>query len=181
MVENKGDIVIYKTQDGLTKINVKFEDETVWLTQAQLVELYQTSKSNISEHIKHIFEEGELDEKSVVRNFRTTASDGKTYNTKFYNLDMIISLGYRVKSIVATQFRRWATELIKEYLKKGYALDDNRLKELGGGDYWKELLERIRDIRSSEKVMYRQVLASHLPMLYLQATHSSPRMALCWP
>lgn len=158
MVENKGDIVIYKTQDGLTKINVKFEDETVWLTQAQLVELYQTSKSNLSEHIKHIFEEGELDEKSVVRNFRTTASDGKTYNTKFYNLDMIISLGYRVKSIVATQFRRWATELIKEYLKKGYALDDNRLKELGGGDYWKELLERIRDIRSSEKVMYRQVL-----------------------
>lgn len=97
-------------------------------------------------------------EKSVVRNFRTTASDGKDYNTKFYNLDMIISLGYRVKSIVATQFRRWATELIKEYLKKGYALDDNRLKELGGGDYWKELLERIRDIRSSEKVMYRQVL-----------------------
>ena len=158
MVENEGDIVIYKTQDGLTKINVKFEDETVWLTQAQLVELYQTSKSNLSEHIKHIFEEGELDENSVVRNFRTTASDGKTYNTKFYNLDMIISLGYRVKSIVATQFRRWATELIKEYLKKGYALDDNRLKELGGGDYWKELLERIRDIRSSEKVMYRQVL-----------------------
>lgn len=181
MIENKGDIVIYKTQDGLTKINVKFEDETVWLTQAQLVELYQTSKSNISEHIKHIFEEGELSqestvrnfrtvqiegnwlektakEKSVVRNFRTTASDGKDYNTKFYNLDMIISLGYRVKSIVATQFRRWATELIKEYLKKGYALDDNRLKELGGGDYWKELLERIRDIRSSEKVMYRQVL-----------------------
>ena len=110
MIENKGDIVIYKTQDGLTKINVKFEDETVWLTQAQLVELYQTSKSNISEHIKHIFEEGELDEKSVVRNFRTTASDGKDYNTKFHNLDMIVSLGYRVKSIVATQFRRWATE-----------------------------------------------------------------------
>ena len=110
MIENKGDIVIYKTKDGFTKINVKFEDETVWLTQAQLVELYQTSKSNISEHIKHIFEEGELDEKSVVRNFRTTASDGKDYNTKFYNLDMIISLGYRVKSIVATQFRRWATE-----------------------------------------------------------------------
>ena len=172
MVENKGDIVIYKTQDGLTKINVKFEDETVWLTQAQLVELYQTSKSNLSEHIKHIFEEGELDEKSVVRNFRTTASDGKTYNTKFYNLDMIISLGYRVKSIVATQFRRWATELIKEYLKKGYALDDNRLKELGGGDYWKELLERIRDIRSSEKVMYRQVLD-----LYATSADYNPKSA----
>jgi len=172
MVENKGDIVIYKTQDGLTKINVKFEDETVWLSQAQLVELYQTSKSNISEHIKHIFEEGELDEKSVVRNFRTTASDGKIYNTKFYNLDMIISLGYRVKSIVATQFRRWATELIKEYLKKGYALDDNRLKELGGGDYWKELLERIRDIRSSEKVMYRQVLD-----LYATSADYNPKSA----
>ena len=172
MIENKGDIVIYKTQDGLTKINVKFEDETVWLTQAQLVELYQTSKSNISEHIKHIFEEGELDEKSVVRNFRTTASDGKDYNTKFYNLDMIISLGYRVKSIVATQFRRWATELIKEYLKKGYALDDNRLKELGGGDYWKELLERIRDIRSSEKVMYRQVLD-----LYATSADYNPKSA----
>ncbi|MBR2107337.1 MAG: virulence RhuM family protein, partial [Treponema sp.] len=138
----------------------------------QLVELYQTSKSNISEHIKHIFEEGELDEKSVVRNFRTTASDGKTYNTKFYNLDMIISLGYRVKSIVATQFRRWATELIKEYLKKGYALDDNRLKELGGGDYWKELLERIRDIRSSEKVMYRQVLD-----LYATSADYNPKSA----
>ena len=172
MIENKGDIVIYKTQDGLTKINVKFEDETVWLSQAQLVELYQTSKSNISEHIKHIFEEGELDEKSVVRNFRTTASDGKDYNTKFYNLDMIISLGYRVKSIVATQFRRWATELIKEYLKKGYALDDNRLKELGGGDYWKELLERIRDIRSSEKVMYRQVLD-----LYATSADYNPKSA----
>ena len=172
MIENKGDIVIYKTQDGLTKINVKFEDETVWLTQAQLVELYQTSKSNISEHIKHIFEEQELDEKSVVRNFRTTASDGKDYNTKFYNLDMIISLGYRVKSIVATQFRRWATELIKEYLKKGYALDDNRLKEFGGGDYWKELLERIRDIRSSEKVMYRQVLD-----LYATSADYNPKSA----
>ena len=172
MIENKGDIVIYKTQDGLTKINVKFEDETVWLTQAQLVELYQTSKSNISEHIKHIFEEGELSQESTVRNFRTTASDGKDYNTKFYNLDMIISLGYRVKSIVATQFRRWATELIKEYLKKGYALDDNRLKELGGGDYWKELLERIRDIRSSEKVMYRQVLD-----LYATSADYNPKSA----
>ena len=161
MVENKGDIVIYKTQDGLTKINVKFEDETVWLTQAQLVELYQTSKSNISEHIKHIFEEGELSQESTVRNFRTVQIEGNREVSReqvYYNLNMIISLGYRVKSIVATQFRRWAMELIKEYLKKGYALDDNRLKELGGGDYWKELLERIRDIRSSEKVMYRQVL-----------------------
>ncbi len=168
----RGDIVIYQTQDGLTQINVRFEDETVWLTQAQLVELYQTSKSNISEHIKHIFEEGELDEISVVRNFRTTAADGKSYNTKFYNLDMIISLGYRIKSLVATQFRRWATDLIKEYLKKGYALDDKRLKELGGGDYWKELLDRIRDIRSSEKVMYRQVLD-----LYATSADYNPKSA----
>ena len=156
--DTKGEIAIYQSKDGQTKIDVRFEDETVWLTQAQLVELYQSSKSNISEHIKHIFEEGELDENSVVRNFRTTAADGKDYNTKFYNLDMIISLGYRVKSMVATQFRRWATDLLKEYLKKGYALDDKRLKNLGGGDYWKELLDRIRDIRSSEKVLYRQVL-----------------------
>lgn len=175
MIENKGDIVIYKTQDGLTKINVKFEDETVWLTQAQLVELYQTSKSNISEHIKHIFQEGELSQESTVRNFRTVQIEGNREVSReqvYYNLDMIISLGYRVKSIVATQFRRWATELIKEYLKKGYALDDNRLKELGGGDYWKELLERIRDIRSSEKVMYRQVLD-----LYATSADYNPKSA----
>lgn len=156
--QNFGNIVVYQSESGQTKIDVRLQDETVWLTQAQLVALYQSSKSNISEHIKHIFEEGELDEQSVVRNFRTTAADGKFYDTKFYNLDMIISLGYRVKSRIATQFRRWATELLKEYLKKGYALNDDRLKELGGGNYWKELLDRIRDIRSSEKVMYRQVL-----------------------
>ena len=174
-MDNKGDIVIYKTQDGLTKINVKFEDETVWLTQAQLVELYQTSKSNLSEHIKHIFEEGELSQESTVRNFRTVQIEGNRKVSReqvYYNLDMIISLGYRVKSLVATQFRRWATELIKEYLKKGYALDDNRLKELGGGDYWKELLERIRDIRSSEKVMYRQVLD-----LYATSADYNPKSA----
>ena len=161
MIENKGDIVIYKTQDGLTKINVKFEDETVWLSQQQMALLFQTSRTNIVEHIKHIYEEGELEQLATCRNFRQVQTEGNRKVEReipFYNLDMIISLGYRVKSIVATQFRRWATELIKEYLKKGYALDDNRLKELGGGDYWKELLERIRDIRSSEKVMYRQVL-----------------------
>ena len=152
------EIIIYQTEDGHTKIDVKFEDETVWLTQAQLCELYQTSKSNISEHIKHIFEEGELEETSVVRKFRTTASDGKKYNTIHYNLDMIISLGYRVKSKIATNFRRWATERLKEYMIKGFTMDDERLKNLGGGNYWKELLDRIRDIRSSEKVMYRQVL-----------------------
>ena len=155
---DNSEIVIYQTQDGLTKIDVRIEDETVWLTQAQLCELYQTSKSNISEHIKHIFEEGELDEISVVRKFRTTASDGKPYNVMHYNLDMIISLGYRIKSLVATQFRRWATERLKEYMIKGFTMDDERLKKLGGGNYWNELLERIRDIRSSEKVMYRQVL-----------------------
>ena len=152
------EILIYQTEDGRTKIDVKFEDETVWLTQAQLCELYQTSKSNISEHIKHIFEEEELDEESVVRKFRTTAADGKSYNTIHYNLDMIISLGYRVKSKIATNFRRWATERLKEYMIKGFTMDDERLKNLGGGNYWKELLERIRDIHSSEKVMYRQVL-----------------------
>lgn len=162
MVENNKDniniigseIIIYQTEDGDTKIDVKFEDETVWLTQAQLCELYQTSKSNISEHIKHIFEEGELEEKAVVRKFRTTAADGKNYNTAHYNLDMIISLGYRVKSKIATNFRRWATERLKEYMIKGFTMDDERLKNLGGGNYWKELLDRIRDIRSSEKVMY---------------------------
>ena len=156
--EARSEIIIYQTEDGSTKIDVKFQDETVWLTQAQLCELYQTSKSNISEHIKHIFEEGELEEVSVVRKFRTTGADGKNYNITHYNLDMIISLGYRVKSLIATQFRRWATERLKEYMIKGFTMDDERLKNLGGGNYWKELLDRIRDIRSSEKVMYRQVL-----------------------
>ena len=155
---SQGEIVIYQTDDGDTKIDVRFVDETVWLTQAQLCELYQTSKSNVSEHIKNIFEEGELEENSVVRKFRTTASDGKNYNVSYYNLDMIISLGYRIKSITATQFRRWATERLKEYMIKGFTMDDERLKNLGGGNYWKELLDRIRDICSSEKVMYRQVL-----------------------
>ena len=157
-MEDYGEVIIYQSDDGLTNIEVKMQDETVWLTQSQLVDLYQTSKSNISEHIKHIFEENELDETSVVRKFRTTASDGKKYNTVYYNLDMIISLGYRVKSSVATKFRRWATERLKEYMIKGFTMDDERLKGNGGGNYWKELLDRIRDIRSSEKVLYRQVL-----------------------
>lgn len=155
---DNGEILIYNTEDGLTKIDVHFVDETVWLSQAQLCKLYQTSKSNISEHIKHIFEEGELSEESVVRNFRTTSSDGKNYNILHYNLDMIISLGYRIKSKIATNFRRWATERLKEYIIKGFAIDDDRLKNLGGSNYFKELLDRIRDIRSSEKVFYRQVL-----------------------
>lgn len=174
-MENKGDIVIYQTQDGVTQINVRFEDETVWLTQQQMASLFQTSRTNIVEHIKHIYEENELDEKSTCRNFRQVQTEGSRQVTRelpFYNLDMIISLGYRVKSLVATQFRRWATELIKEYLKKGYALDDRRLKELGGGNYWKELLDRIRDIRSSEKVMYRQVLD-----LYATSADYNPQSA----
>ncbi len=170
--EKQGEVVIYQAESGDTKIDVRFVDETVWLTQAQLCELYQTSKSNVSEHIKHIFEEGELDENSVVRKFRTTAADGKQYNVTHYNLDMIISLGYRVKSKIATQFRRWATERLKEYMVKGFTMDDERLKKLGGGNYWKELLDRIRDIRSSEKVMYRQVLD-----LYATSVDYDPKSA----
>lgn len=170
--EKQGEIVIYQAESGDTKIDVRFVDETVWLTQAQLCELYQTSKSNVSEHIKHIFEERELDEDSVVRKFRTTAADGKLYNVTHYNLDMIISLGYRVKSKIATQFRRWATERLKEYMVKGFTMDDERLKKLGGGNYWKELLNRIRDIRSSEKVMYRQVLD-----LYATSVDYDPKSA----
>jgi hypothetical protein len=158
MTLDKSEIIIYQTEDGRTKIDVRMEDETVWLSQAQIVELFQSSKANISEHIQHIFEEGELSEDSVVRNFRITAADGKPYNTKHYNLDVIISVGYRVRSLRGTQFRRWALETLREYLVKGFAMNDDLLKKAGGGNYWQELLERIRDIRSSEKVFYRQVL-----------------------
>lgn len=159
-----GEIVIYQTDDGLTKIDVNMQDETVWLTQEQMAELFQRDKSTISRHIKNIFTEGELNEKVVVAEFTTTtqhgAIEGKTQSkiTKFYNLDVIISVGYRVKSQRGTQFRIWATSVLKEYMIKGFAMDDDRLKGNGGGQYWKELLNRIRDIRSSEKVMYRQVL-----------------------
>ena len=156
--ETENNIVIYQTQDGQTRIDVKIENDSVWLTQKQMVELLQSSKANISEHIAHIFEEKELDETSVVRNFRTTATDGKDYNVKHYNLDVIISVGYRVKSLRGTQFRIWATQILKEYMIKGFSMDDDRLKNLGGGGYWQELLDRIRDIRASEKVFYRQVL-----------------------
>lgn len=154
----KNQIIIYEGEDGKSHVEVMFAGETAWLTQAQLVDLFQSSKANISEHIKHIFEEKELDRDSVVRKFRTTASDGKNYEIEHYNLDMIISLGYRVKSHTATRFRIWATARLKEYIIKGFAMDDERLKENGGGKYWYELLDRIRDIRSSEKVLYRQVL-----------------------
>ena len=157
-MKDSGDFLIYQTENGVTKIDVRIQDDTVWLTQQQMAELYQSSKSNVSEHIKHIFEDGELAEEAVVRKIRTTASDGKNYSVTYYNLDMIISLGYRIKIIVATRFRKWATERLKEYMIKGFTMDDERLKGNGGGQYWKELLDRIRDIRSSEKVLYRQVL-----------------------
>ena len=156
--ENQGDIVIYQTEDGETKIDVRFVDETVWLSLDQLSVLFERNKSTISRHLKNIFGEGELERDSVVAKIATTAADGKTYRVDYYNLDAIISLGYRVQSRIATQFRRWATERLKEYMIKGFTMDDERLKNLGGGNYWKELLDRIRDIRSSEKVMYRQVL-----------------------
>ena len=171
----QGEVIIYQTDEGDTKIDVRFVDETVWLTQAQLVELFQSSKANISEHIKNIYDEGELDEESTVRKFRTVQIEGERSVTRsivHYNLDMIISLGYRVKSKIATHFRKWATERLKEYMIKGFTMDDERLKNLGGGNYWKELLDRIRDIRSSEKVMYRQVLD-----LYATSVDYDPRSA----
>ena len=157
-MKNKGEIIIYQTQDGETKLSVNLQDETVWLSLDQIAELFQRDKSTISRHIKNVFEEGELQRNSVVANFATTAVDGKTYQVEYFNLDMIICVGYRVKSQRATQFRIWATNVLKEYIKKGFVMDDERLKGNGGGSYWNELLDRIRDIRSSEKVLYRQVL-----------------------
>ena len=151
-------IIMYQTEDGLTKIEVTIENDTVWLNQLQMAELFQTTKQNISYHITNIFKEGELEEKSVVKDFLTTAADGKPYNTHYYNLDVIISVGYRVKSLRGTQFRIWANKVLKEYLVKGFVMNDDLLKSSGGGNYFKELLERIRDIRSSEKVFYRQIL-----------------------
>ena len=153
-MKQKSHMIIYKTEDGLTKIETTFDEDTVWLSIDQMAELFQRDKSTISRHIKNIFTEGELQRDSVVANFATTASDGKTYQVDYYNLDVIISVGYRVKSKRGTQFRIWATNILKEYIKKGFAMDDERLKNLGGGGYFKELLERIRDIRASEKVFY---------------------------
>lgn len=154
-MKNEIQHIIYQTTDD-NQLEVRLEDENIWLTQQQLVELYQTSKSNVSEHISHIFEEGELQENSVVRKFRITATDGKIYDVKHYNLDVIISVGYRVKSLRGTQFRQWATKRLREYIIKGFTMDDERLKQ-GGGRYFKELLQRIRDIRSSERNLYQQV------------------------
>ena len=156
-MDNKGLVIIYNNEDN-TKVEVKLVENSVWMTQDQIVALYQSSKSNISEHIKHILEEKELDENSAVRKFRITASDGKLYQVNHYNLDMILAIGYRVRSNIGTNFRKWATSTLKEYVTKGFALNDQLLKEAGGGRYFKELLSRIRDIRSSEKVFWRQVL-----------------------
>lgn len=167
------EIIIYQSEEGTPKINVKLEGETVWLTQAQLVELYQSSKANVSEHIKNIFDEGELSREATVRNFRTVRKEGNRNverEIEYYNLDMIISLGYRIKSSIATAFRIWATERLKEYIVKGFSIDSEKLKKAGGGNYWKELLDTIRDIRSSEKVMYRQVLD-----LYATAVDYNPK------
>ena len=157
-MEEHGNIIIYKDKNGNDNIEVKMQDNMVWLNQEQLVKLYNSSKSNISEHIKHIFDEGELDENSVVRNFRTTASDGKNYNVNYYNLDMIVAVGFRVRSNIGTNFRRWANERLTEYIIKGFTMNDDLLKRAGGGLYFDELLSRIRDIRSSEKVFWRKIL-----------------------
>jgi hypothetical protein len=159
--DNHGEIIIYQTEDGLTRINVNIQDETVWLSLEQMAELFQRDKSTISRHIKNIYTEGELIRESTVANFATVQNEGDRQvirNIDYYNLDVIISVGYRVKSLRGTQFRIWATERLKEYMIKGFTMDDERLKGNGGGNYWKELLDRIRDIRSSEKVLYRQVL-----------------------
>ena len=169
----QGELLLYQDENGSTQIEVRLENENVWLTQAQLVTLYQSSKANVSEHIKHIFEEGELEEMSTVRKFRTVQKEGSREVTRevvHYNLDLIISLGYRIKSHIATKFRIWATQRLKEYIIKGFVIDDNRLKQNAGGNYWYELLNRIRDIRSSEKVLYRQVLD-----LYATSVDYDPR------
>ncbi|MCL1909328.1 MAG: virulence RhuM family protein [Kiritimatiellaeota bacterium] len=153
---SESEIIIYRTDDERVKIDVRVEDETVWITQAQMAELFETSKQNISLHINNAFNEGELKPEAVVKESLTTAADGKNYNTKFYNLDVIISVGYRVKSLRGTQFRQWATKRLNEYIRKGFTLDDERLKN-GGGRYFRELLQRIRDIRASERNFYQQV------------------------
>ena len=172
-MEEKNNIVIYQSEDGKTKIDVKLEEETVWLSQQQMAELFNTSRSNIIEHINNIYAEEELSKNSTCQNFRQVRKEGNRNVSReipFYNLDMIISLGYRIKSKIATNFRKWATERLKEYVIKGFALDDERLKGTGGGNYWKELLARIKDIRSSEKMLYRQVLD-----LYATAVDYNPK------
>ena len=155
---DKGQFLLYQTPDGDSQIEVKLQNDTVWLSLDQMAELFQRNKSTISRHIKNVLEDGELEENSVVANFATTATDGKKYSVAYYNLDMIISVGYRVHSYRGVQFRIWATKVLKEYIVKGFAMNDDLLKRAGGGNYFDELLARIRDIRSSEKVFYRKVL-----------------------
>lgn len=172
-MDDNNQIIIYQGEDGQTRIDVKFTGDTVWLSQQQMAELYQTTRPNIVQHIRNIYADGELEETATCKNFLQVRQEGSRQVSRempFYNLDMIISLGYRVRSIVATHFRRWATERLKEYIIKGFTMDDERLKGNGGGAYWRELLDRIRDIRSSEKVMYRQVLD-----LYATAVDYDPR------
>ena len=171
--EQKGEVVIYQNDDNNVKLNVRLENGTVWLTQKQLADVFDSTKQNIGQHIKNIIEDGELDKNSVVKFFFTTATDGKNYNTEHYNLDMIISLGYRINSKIATKFRIWATQRLTEYIVKGFTMDDERMKNAGGGNYWYELLDRIRDIRSSEKVLYRQVLD-----LYATSVDYDPKSAV---
>ena len=171
-----GNIVIYQSEDGQTRIEVRMEDETVWLSQQQMAELFQTSRTNVVEHIKHIYGDRELKEPATCRKFRQVQTEGTRQVSReipFYNLDMIISLGYRIRSGIATHFRQWATQRLKEYIIKGFTMDDERLKQLGGGNYWKELLDRIKDIRSSERVLYRQVLD-----LYATAVDYDPRSSM---
>ena len=173
MAEDNNEIIIYQNEDGETRIDVKFTGETVWLSQQQMAELYQTTRPNIVQHLRNIYADGELDEQATCKKFLQVRLEGSRQVSReipFYNLDMIISLGYRIKSVIATHFRRWATERLKEYIIKGFTMDDERLKGNGGGAYWRELLDRIRDIRSSEKVMYRQVLD-----LYATAVDYNPR------
>src|ERR1022692_4814924 len=157
--EKKLGITLYQTEDGRTRLEVKLENETVWLTQGQMAELFQTTKQNVSLHIQNVFTEKELREDSIVKESLTTASDGRNYQTKFYNLDVIISVGYRVKSLRGTQFRIWATQRLREFIVKGFTLDDERLKDGGRrNDYFDELIERVREIRTSEKNFYRKIL-----------------------
>lgn len=158
---NSSNIIMYTTEDGLTKIEVTFEEDTVWLSLEQMTELFQRNKSTISRHIKNVFSEGELQQESTVAKFATVQMEGArqvSRDIEYYNLNVIISVGYRVKSLRGTQFRIWSSSVLKEYMKKGFALDDDRLKRLGGGNYFDELLARIRDIRSSEKVFWRKVM-----------------------
>ena len=172
-MDEQQNIIIYQSEDGVVRLDVRLEDKTVWLTQQQMADLFGSSRTNVVEHIKHIYEDEELNEEVTCRKFRQVRQEGNREVTReipYYNLDMIISVGYRIRSIIATRFRQWATERLHEYIVKGFALDDERLKNLGGGSYWKELLDRIRDIRSSEKVLYRQVLD-----LYATAVDYDPR------